>query len=83
MPTPLLNGGYGLREECLDCMIIPNERHLGRVLIEYIAYYNARRPHQGVIQDSPLGLKSVSTEGPIRYRNVLGGIIRESYREAA
>jgi hypothetical protein len=25
----------------------------------------------------------VSTEGPIRYRNVLGGIIRDYYREAA
>jgi hypothetical protein len=33
-------------------------------------------------QDSPLGL-AVSTEGPIRYRNVLGGIIRDYHREAA
>lgn len=72
-----------VREECLDRLIILNERHLYRVLTEYIAYYNARRPHQGIDQDSPLGLKSVSTEGPIRYRNVLGGIIRDYYREAA
>ena len=72
-----------VREECLDRLIILNERHLHRVLTEYIAYYNARRPHQGIDQDSPLGLKSVPTEGTIRYRNVLGGIIRDYYREAA
>jgi putative transposase len=71
-----------VREECLDKLIILNERHLRRVLTEYIAYYNARRPHQGLDQDSPLGL-TVSTEGPICYRNVLGGIIRDYYREAA
>jgi len=71
-----------VREECLDKLIILNERHLRRVLSEYLAYYSARRPHQGLDQDSPLGL-AVSTEGPIRYRNVLGGIIRDYYREAA
>jgi putative transposase len=71
-----------VREECLDKLIILNERHLRRVLTEYLAYYNTRRPHQGLDQDSPLGL-AVSTVGPIRYRNVLGGIIRDYYREAA
>lgn len=30
-----------------------------------------------------LGLQSVIGTGPIRYRNVLGGIIRDYYREAA
>jgi putative transposase len=68
-----------VREECLDRLIILNERHLRRVLKEYVAYYNARRPHQGLAQDSPLGLEAVSTQGPIRRRNVLGGIIRDYY----
>jgi hypothetical protein len=72
-----------VREECLDRLIILNERHLRRVLTEYIAYYNAQRSHQGIDQDSPLGLDSVSAEGPIRYRTVLDGIIRDYYREAA
>jgi transposase InsO family protein len=71
-----------VREECLDKLIILNERHLRRVLAESLGYYNTRRPHQGLDQDSPLGL-AVSTEGPIRYRNVLGGVIRDYYREAA
>jgi putative transposase len=72
-----------VREECLDHLIILNERHLLCVLSEYVAYYNARRPPQGIDQDSPLELEPVSTEGPIYYRNVLGGIIRDYYREAA
>jgi hypothetical protein len=72
-----------VRQECLDRLIVLNEGHLRRILKEYVAYFNARRPHQGLEQDSPLGLESVSTEGPIRSRNVLGGIIRDYYREAA
>ncbi|HEY9756118.1 MAG TPA: integrase core domain-containing protein [Oculatellaceae cyanobacterium] len=72
-----------VREECLDKLIILNERHLRRVLTEYLVYYNTRRPHQGIDQDSPLGLEPGSTTAPIRYRKVLGGIIRDYYREAA
>ena len=70
-------------KECLDKVIILNARHLRRVLKEYVAYYNARHPRQGLELDSPLGLESVSIEGPIRCRNVLGGIIRDYYQEAA
>jgi putative transposase len=72
-----------VREECLDRLIILNERHLRRVLQEYTTYYNARRPHQGLEQDSPLSLEAGSVHGPIRCRNVLGGIIRDYYRETA
>ena len=72
-----------VRDECLDNVLILNEGHLRRVLTEDLAYYNKRRAHQGLYQDSPLGLEGVSTEYPIRYRNVLGGIIRDYYREAA
>jgi putative transposase len=48
-----------VREECLDRLIILNERHLRRVLSDYVAYYSARRLHQGIEQDSPLGLEPV------------------------
>jgi putative transposase len=72
-----------VREECLDHLIILNERHLHRVLKEYCAYYNARRPHQGLEQDSPAGLEVVSTEDPIHCREVLGGVIRDYYQRAA
>jgi putative transposase len=72
-----------VREECLDKVIILNERHLRRVLHEYIEYYNTRRPHQGLEQDSPVGMLPASQQGSVRYREVLGGIIRDYYREAA
>ena len=39
-----------VREECLDKLLILSERHLQRVLMEYLAYYNTRRPHQGLAQ---------------------------------
>ncbi|MEP7289657.1 MAG: integrase core domain-containing protein [Chloroflexota bacterium] len=34
-----------VRNECLDKLLIFNEVHLRQVLREYIAYYNAARPH--------------------------------------
>ena len=72
-----------VREKCLDKVIILNERHLRHVLHEYAAYYITRRPHQGLEQDSPTSMLPVSHQGTVRHRNVLGGIIRDYYREAA
>jgi putative transposase len=72
-----------VREKCLDKVIILNERHLRRVLHENVEYYNVRRPHQGLEQDSPTGMPPVSPAGTVHYRRVLGGIIRDYYREAA
>lgn len=72
-----------VREECLDKVIIFNERHLRRVLHKYVEYYNVRRPHQGLGQDSPTGMPPASPAGRVRYQKVLGGIIRDYYREVA
>ena len=72
-----------VREECLDQLLIWNEAHLRRVLVEYVDYFNTRRPHQGLGQDTPEELKLVSLEGKIHRRNVLGGIIHDYYRQAA
>ena len=44
-----------LRRECLDHMIVLNERHLSRVLREYVEHYNAKRPHRALGLDSPRG----------------------------
>jgi putative transposase len=35
-----------LRRELLDRVLILNERHLARVLHEYLIHYNGHRPHQ-------------------------------------
>jgi putative transposase len=72
-----------VREGCLDKLLIWNGPNLRRVLGEYVLYYNNRRSHQGLAQDSPLGLGVRSGEGAVVYRDVLGGVIRGYYREAA
>src|SRR4029450_2070542 len=42
-----------IRRECLDHVIVINERHLRRLLRSYLAYYNATRPHQSLPHNSP------------------------------
>src|SRR5437870_7213054 len=42
-----------IRRECLDHVIVLNERHLRRLLRAYLAYYNTTRPHQALCNDSP------------------------------
>src|SRR5229473_952614 len=37
-----------IRRECLDWLIPLNERHLRRILIEWVAHYNLGRPHAGL-----------------------------------
>ena len=72
------------RDECLDHILIFNEKHLSSVLREFEAYYNERRPHQGIEQRAPIMPGSPSPNaGPIRCRDVLGGIIHDYYRQAA
>jgi putative transposase len=42
-----------LRRECLDHVIVLNERHLRRILSSYLSYYHRARPHQGLGQNAP------------------------------
>ena len=54
------------------------------VLQEFEAYYNNKRPHQGLGQRTPMMPVSHSpNKGPVRCRNVLGGVIHDYYRLAA
>jgi hypothetical protein len=72
-----------IREECLDKLLILNERHLHRVLIAYIDYYNHARPHQGIDQCCPVPIESGARDGPIARRDILGGVLHDYYRRAA
>ncbi len=71
-----------VREECLDQLLIINDAHLRRVLLEYIEYYNGRRPHQGIGQRIPIPLaeRRIATSGRVHCRDVLGGAIHDYYR---
>ncbi|MFC1572847.1 integrase core domain-containing protein [Candidatus Eisenbacteria bacterium] len=42
-----------IRRECLDHIIVLNERHLKRVLSCYLAYYHRWRVHQSLEMDCP------------------------------
>ncbi len=42
-----------VRRECPDHMLIIGEKHLHRVIKEYVHYYNSVRPHQGIDQAIP------------------------------
>ena len=72
-----------VRQECMDHILILNERHLRHVLTEYVAFYNASRPHQGINQQTPIPRIEPKGTGAIVRRDVLGGIVHDYYRRAA
>jgi len=68
-------------------MLIINDRHLYRLIDEYVAYYNQARPHQGIgqrIPDPDEDDKSgVGDKGKrVACKPVLGGL-HHDYRWAA
>jgi transposase InsO family protein len=73
-----------LRRECLDHVLILDERHLRSVLAEYVRHYNGHRPYQALQQEPPLREPghAVDITARIERRQVLGGLISE-YRRAA
>jgi transposase InsO family protein len=72
-----------VRAECLDHLLIVNEAHLRTVLASYTAHYNRARPHRGLNQQTPIPSARCDPRGPVRRRDVLGGLIHEYDREAA
>jgi hypothetical protein len=43
-----------VRAECLDWLLVRNERHLERLLVEFIDHYNTGRPHRGIDLEVPV-----------------------------
>jgi transposase InsO family protein len=70
-----------LRRECVDHLIVLNERHLRAVLGEFVAYYNAARPHRTLALDTPQPTNRLR-RGPVRASPVLGGL-HHVYERAA
>ncbi len=74
-----------LRHELLDRTIIWNQRHLERLVVDYIEHYNSHRPHRSLDQRAPLGLEPPLTD-PSHLRVVkstrCAGLINE-YQHAA
>jgi transposase InsO family protein len=42
-----------IRRACLNHVIILNERHLRRILTDYLSYYHKARPHMGLGHNAP------------------------------
>jgi putative transposase len=43
------------RRDLLDHVIVLNERHLKRLMSEYVRYYQEDRTHLGLVKDTPVG----------------------------
>jgi len=73
-----------LRRECLDYLLILGERHLRKVLSEYVLHYNGHRPHQTLHQMPPLHEpgREIDITARIERKRVVDGLISE-YRRAA
>ena len=67
-----------VRRECLDHFLILSERHLRRIVNDYVAYFNQSRPHQGIEQQIPgyIGhaIPVASPGQPVVSVPVLGGL---------
>lgn len=77
-----------IRRECCDRLLIVGQRHLRRVLGEYLEHYNAGRSHQGngmalrAPNDRSNVIPMPVPTDEIRRRKRLGGLINE-YQTAA
>jgi putative transposase len=73
-----------VRRECLDRVLFLGRSHLEAVLREFVAHYNATRPHRALDLHPPLGRpQPVQPSGAIVRRDRLGGLIHEYSRRAA
>jgi transposase InsO family protein len=55
-----------IRRECLNHVIVLSEAHLKRILLGYIAYYHAARPHSRLDGNSPMGREvEPPSNGPV------------------
>lgn len=72
------------RRECLDWMLVVNQRQLEAIVRDYCGHYNDERPHRSLSLRPPMsrGDPIPSTDGPITRHSRLGGILN-TYRRLA
>ena len=72
-----------VRSECLDWLLILNERHLKHVLADFVAHYDGDRPHRALGLKPPHPTRSsvvpAAEQDEIRVerRDRLGGLVHE------
>ncbi len=64
-----------IRRECLDKIIILNEKHFRGVMKDYLDYYNHYRPHLSLERNSPIPRDvEPPSKGPVKSIPLLGGL---------
>jgi len=71
-----------IRRECLDHVIVMNERHLKKVLRSYFSYYHGWRTHQALDMDAP-DRRAVHPAGEVIEIPEVGGLHHHYERRAA
>jgi len=73
-----------LRRECLDHVIVLGERHLRRILREYLEYYHSTRTHLALDKDAPELRERESLDGgKVIALPIVGGLHHRYTRRAA
>jgi transposase InsO family protein len=73
-----------IRRECLDRVIVFNERQLRRILQSYLEYYQRVRPHRSLEHDSPVPRAVESPDcGKVIELPLVGGLHHRYLRQAA
>ncbi|MBA3492865.1 MAG: transposase [Gammaproteobacteria bacterium] len=73
-----------IRRDCLDHVIVFNERHLKRILSSYFDYYHRWRTHLGLAMDTPQGREiQMPDVGKVIEFADLGGLHHHYLRQAA
>ena len=74
----------GIKESCLDRMVLLGERSLRRAVQQFVAHYHFERNHRGLDNQLIFPDKSAANPGaPIECRQRLGGMLKYYYRRAA
>jgi len=71
-----------VRREAFDWFILFNEGQIRNILVEYVGYYNEKRPHQGIAQKVPKGYTPQKRGNIITYP-ILSGLHHHYERFAA
>jgi transposase InsO family protein len=73
-----------IRRECLNHVIVLNERHLKRILTDYFAYYHTARTHQALDDNAPWPRQIEPPErGRVVAEPMVGGLHHRYFRQAA
>jgi len=73
-----------IRRECLDRLIVLNERQLHLILGSYLKYYHEVRPHRSLAHDSPIPRPvQLPDRGKVIEIPLVGGLHHQYLRQAA